>query len=129
MRALNETNKEANVQARRMFERAIELDPQYAAVYARLGGTYFLDSFYQWNPSPQTLERAGELAQQAIALDNSLPWPHLLLANVYLWKNRQYEQAIAEAERALVSIQTSLRAITPWDRCRCMRDGRRRRLH
>jgi adenylate cyclase len=101
LRAISETNKEANKQARQMFERAIELDPQYAEVYARLGATYFLDSFYQWNPGPRPLERAGELARQAIALNNSLPLPHLLLSNVYLWKNRQHEQAIAEAEHAI----------------------------
>src|SRR5438093_2101879 len=36
-RAFYETRKEANAQARQMFERAIELDPQYAGAYAGLG--------------------------------------------------------------------------------------------
>ena len=31
------TTKEANAQARQMFERAIALDPQYAEAYAYLG--------------------------------------------------------------------------------------------
>ena len=38
-----------------MFEKAIELDPQYAEAYAWLGATYFLDWFYRWNPT--TLNR------------------------------------------------------------------------
>ena len=47
LRAWYERKKEANVQARQMFEKAIELDPQYAAAYAGLGWTYWLDWFYR----------------------------------------------------------------------------------
>ncbi len=32
--------KEANAQARQMYEKAIALDPQYAEAYAALGWTY-----------------------------------------------------------------------------------------
>ena len=103
--ALNETKKESNVQARQMFERAMELDPTYAEVYARLGMTYWVDWFYRWNPAPQTLARAGELAQQAMTLDESLPGPHTVLSVVYLWK-KQHDQAIVEAQRAIPSIPT-----------------------
>jgi adenylate cyclase len=46
------------------------------------------------------MERAIELGQKAIALDDSLPAPHSLLGTIYLW-NRQHEQAIAEAGRAV----------------------------
>ncbi len=45
-------------------------------------------------------EQAREMAQQAIALDNSLPSLHQLLSYISLW-NKQYEQAIAEAEQAI----------------------------
>lgn len=40
------------------------------------------------------------LAQQALALDDSLPQAHSLLGQAYLWK-RQHEQAIVEGERAI----------------------------
>ena len=80
MRGFYETKKEPNEQARQMYEKAIELDPQYAAAYAGLGWTYLLDWFFQWNPDrAQTLERAFELAQRAVALDDSLPEAHRLL--------------------------------------------------
>jgi adenylate cyclase len=46
------------------------------------------------------LQRAGELAQKAIALDDSLPGPHATLGTVYLWQ-KQHAQAIAEAEQAI----------------------------
>jgi adenylate cyclase len=39
-RVFAERNKEANTYARQMFERAVELDPQYAQAYAQLGATY-----------------------------------------------------------------------------------------
>lgn len=39
-------NKDVNTQARQMFERAVELDPQYTQAYTNLGFTYFLEWFY-----------------------------------------------------------------------------------
>jgi len=93
--------KEANAQARQMFERAIELDPQFAAAYARLGFTHWLDWVAQWSQDlPQSLERSFELAQKAVALDNSLPLAHSVLGQVYVWK-KQHDQALVEAERAI----------------------------
>ena len=85
-------------QARQMFEKAIELDPQYAQAYAGLGWTYWLEWFGGSNP--QTLERAGELAQKALTLDETLPAAHSLLGTVYLWK-KQFDQAITEAKRVV----------------------------
>jgi len=93
--------KEANAQARQMLERAIELDPTYATAYTRLGWIYFADWALQWSQDSQTLERAFDLGQKAVALDDSLPHVHLLLGYLYLWKDRQPEQAIAEGERAI----------------------------
>ena len=92
--------KEANAQARQMFEKAIALDPQYAEAYAWLGATYYLEWVWRWSADPQTLERALALAQQALALDDSLPIAHSLLSYVYAQK-QQYDQAMAEGERAI----------------------------
>jgi adenylate cyclase len=91
--------KEANVQARQMFEKAIELDPQYAEAYAWLGIIYYHEWDWRWSQDPQTLERALTLAQRAIALDDTLPLAHGLLGMVYA-QQQQYGQALAEGERA-----------------------------
>jgi adenylate cyclase len=92
--------KEANAQARQMSEKALALDPQYAEAYAWLGQTYWMEWNQRWSADPQTLERALALAQQATALDDSLPVAHSLLGQIYAQK-RQYDQAIAEGERAI----------------------------
>ena len=92
--------KEANIQARQMLEKAIKLDPNYALAYVALGSTYYTEYTWQWSQDPQTLERAFELAQKAVALDDSLPEAHGLLGWVYM-KRQQPEQAIVEGERAI----------------------------
>jgi adenylate cyclase len=92
--------KEANTQARQMFEKAIALDSQYAEAYARLGEAYWLEWGWRWSADPQILERALALAQQAVALDDSLPLAHSVLSWVYAEKH-QSDQAIAEGERAI----------------------------
>jgi adenylate cyclase len=97
----NRSTKEANTQARQMFEKAIVLDPTYAVSYASLGFTYYLEWVWQWSQDPQSLEQAFALAQKALALDGSLPSAHVLLGYVSLWKNRQHDLAITEGERAL----------------------------
>ena len=92
--------KEDNLQARQMYEKALALDPQYAEAYACLGWTYFLEWFWRWGPDFQNLERAFNLIQRAIALDDSLPNAHTMLGPVYLQK-KQFDQALASVERAL----------------------------
>lgn len=90
-----------NAQARQMCEKVIVLDPSYAAAYPLMGLTYWMEWTAQWSTDPQALEQAFTLAQKALALDDALPPAHELLGAVYLWRDKQHEQAIAEVKRAL----------------------------
>jgi adenylate cyclase len=93
--------KEAmTVQARQLFEKALALDPQYAEAYALLGATYYLEWAFRYSVNPQTLERALALAQQALALDDAMPYAHSVLSVIYAGK-QQYDQALAEGEQAI----------------------------
>jgi len=92
--------QETNLQARQIFQKVIDLDPQYALAHSRLGWTYLREWSLGWTQSPDSLERASELAQRTIALDDSLSDGHALLAETYLWK-KQHDDAIAEAEKAV----------------------------
>ena len=81
--------QEGNTKARAMYERAIELDSEYADAYVKVGRTYIVDAFYGcMEPSQEfpvgthpdlvksqerAIELASEMVQKAITLDDSLP--------------------------------------------------------
>ncbi|MEE8228034.1 MAG: tetratricopeptide repeat protein, partial [Kiloniellales bacterium] len=88
-------SKDGNLRARQLYEKAIELDPNYAAAYAGLALTCLHDWFLG---SPDALDRAYELALTAEAQDPSLPLVYEALGNVCLFK-KQHEEAVAAARQ------------------------------
>jgi tetratricopeptide (TPR) repeat protein len=88
------------VKARQMFEKAIALDPKYALAYADLGWNYWFGWGFGFNPDPNGLQRALELEQQAVTLNDSLATAHSALARIYLSLG-QYDQAVSEAQRGI----------------------------
>ncbi len=97
---LTNITKERNAKSRQMFEKAIELDPKYAAAYAGLGFSYFLDLTSQWSLDTHLWERAFQLEQQALALNPSSGLAYLCLSPMYLAIG-QSDKGIAAAERAV----------------------------
>jgi len=97
---MNRFTKEANDQARSMFQRAIDLDPKFAAASGHMSLTHWLEWAFGWTQDFQCLERALELAQKAAALDDSLPEAYRILGTLCLWK-KQHEHAITLTERAI----------------------------
>ena len=94
-------NEESNIKARQMFEEALALDPENATACTMLAWTYLMEVRSGWSKSPgRSMEQTVELAQKALALNDTLAATHSLLGHIYLDK-RQYEKAIAEAERAV----------------------------
>jgi len=91
--------KENNVEARRLWKKAIELDPEYAHAYGGIAWTLAHDYLYYGGPG-ESLERAFKAAQKAVSLDNEDFGPQWTLGYVLLQK-RLYDQAITAYDKAL----------------------------
>ena len=92
---------EGNNLARRMIEEAIAMCPENPMGYLYLAWTYHFDYVLGNTRFPQeTLDKGIELAQKALAIDDSLPAHHTALGSLYLQK-REYDRAIAETERGV----------------------------
>ena len=94
-------NIEANNLARRMIEEAIAMCPENPMGYIALGWVYHYDYILGNTKSPrETIEKGIELAQKALAMDDSIAGAHVILCYFYLDKGDN-DKAIAEAERAV----------------------------
>jgi TolB-like protein/Flp pilus assembly protein TadD/tRNA A-37 threonylcarbamoyl transferase component Bud32 len=85
--------------ARRMFERAIEIDPNYALAYAGVADCCSFLYMY-WDGSKANLESAESASRKALELDAELAEAHasrgfaLTLSRQYAEARRQFETAI-----------------------------------
>jgi adenylate cyclase len=94
-------NIEDNNLARRMAEEAIAMCPENPVGYSALGWVYHHDYWLGNTKSPgETIEKSMELAQKALAMDDSIAGAHGLLCLLYTYK-REYDKAIAEGEQAV----------------------------
>jgi adenylate cyclase len=97
----NRWNIEDNNLARRMIEEAIAMCPENPMGYLHLGWVYHHDYALGNTKSPrETIEKSMELAQKALAMDDSIAEAHILLSMLYIRK-KEYDKAIAEGERAV----------------------------
>ena len=90
-----------NRKARQMFEKAIELDPDFSSAYVGLGKTYRVQADYGWTEFPtQALQQAKDLALKALSMEESNADAYTLLGNVYTYFG-QYDLAINQLNRAI----------------------------
>ncbi len=100
-----------NEKACRMFEKAIELDPDYAAAYALLGEAYMRDWATFWNvPLETSYERAWANANRALSLDDTDTRPHTTLGLNYFFDG-EHEQAYFHLDKALALNPSDTRAL------------------
>jgi adenylate cyclase len=98
---LNRYTKEGELEARRHFERALELDPGYAAAYAGLAVSYLHEYESSWSEAPrEALDYCYQLSQKAVALDAADSTARCALASAYFYRN-QHELAKIQIEKAL----------------------------
>ncbi len=93
--------KDAAIQARKLSEEVIALDPEYPKGYIRLAFVLLMDAILGRTDSPQqAIARALELVEKAISLDPEDGYPHALRGMIFV-AMRQYDKALAEVEKAL----------------------------
>lgn len=95
--------KENNSNSRMLFERAIEIDPSFAAAYSKLAQAYSLAQENGWTEERETFAvKAIELAEKAVALDDDLPQAHWALARIYS------RQPFADPEKSMEAIRRAV---------------------
>ena len=99
--ALLRLSRSDNREARRLFEQALQLDPNYAAAYAWLGLVYRHMATLGWTEFPDDmLARAEEAARKALSLDPESIAAYQVLSRVHTVRV-QYNLALVETDRAL----------------------------
>jgi len=94
--------KNGVMKARKMYEKAIEIDPQYAAAYSGISATYCEEFDHGWSDD---LDTSGNLcieyAQKAIEFDEDDSLAHLMLSCAYWHVKKDFELARRQLETAI----------------------------
>jgi TolB-like protein/Tfp pilus assembly protein PilF len=82
-------------QAEQLYERALQLDPNFALAAARFSQ---LQSwiYHTYEPTPQRRQKARDLAERALQLQPDLPEAHLALGFSFYYLERDYARALQE---------------------------------
>ncbi len=92
---------QANAQAREMYQRAVDRDPNFARAFASLALTHAYDYRFGWREDKEgSLRRAQEFSQKALAMDISLPQIHLVASAIHQF-GKDHKEAIKAGQRAI----------------------------
>jgi non-specific serine/threonine protein kinase len=83
-----------------LFEKALQVDSNFALAYAGLSDCYSSYVMFWVDPKKSWLEKAEKAALKALALDPNLAEAHRALSRLY-WQKGETEKAINEAEEAV----------------------------
>ena len=101
MEIYNRFTREDVAEARNWFQKAIELDPGYGKPYAKIAWSNMTDVYMGWSSNvAESLAKAQEFANLAIAHDDDEAWGHWAMAGCHLYCGR-HDRAIVEYNRAI----------------------------
>jgi TolB-like protein/class 3 adenylate cyclase len=92
--------KQSHLKARQLFNKAIKLDPNFAAAYAEKSFTYFSSFIMPMSRDPKVVKGALKAAERAVELDDTLPLAYARLSWAY-FATRQHARAVTAARRAV----------------------------
>jgi len=95
-------NPDDNIAAARLYQKAIERDPQFARAYAGLANAYTTDYFIGWRRTQNALQNGLEYAQKALEFDSNDALARIILAWALIGNGR-WEEAELELDRVLTS--------------------------
>jgi serine/threonine protein kinase/tetratricopeptide (TPR) repeat protein len=101
LRRMTEQNNLAGIQ---MLERAVALDPDFAAAYAEIAVAYSTRVGWYAPDDVTALERADVAQTRALRLNRNLPEAHFAAAQLLAWATPPrfaYERAVREIKHAL----------------------------
>ena len=94
-------NKLELQEAQRLLEDIIRIEPSASIGYAEAALAHWVAGVFGFSDDPeQSLNKAVELANKAIELDDVTGYPHMILAQVHLHR-RDFDEAKAEANKAV----------------------------
>jgi DNA-binding SARP family transcriptional activator/TolB-like protein len=112
MQCVRSGTAEADLEGRRFFERALELDPGFARAHAGLSLSHFNDwSCVAWDRWDENERRAFEHAREALRLDERDHLAHLVLGRVLLYR-REFDRAAEHLARSLALNENDADALT-----------------
>jgi serine/threonine-protein kinase len=121
------TDREGNMLAAELLEKAAELDPSFTLAHALLAIVDFtLYSWFTLDPTPERLEKGMVALEKATGLDSDLPEVHYAQAVYYDDIEKDYKKALIENLNALegrpnsgeinLSIGKSYMKLGEWDK-------------
>jgi TolB-like protein/DNA-binding winged helix-turn-helix (wHTH) protein len=90
-----------NENSRKHFERAIQLQPDYAAAWSGVADDYIASVIEGLAPPEPAIQKGGEAARRAVELDDTVAEAHNSLAASYLFGKWDWRSAEKESRRAL----------------------------
>jgi adenylate cyclase len=97
----DDVKRDALTEAKRLFQRACELDPGFAVAHAELSYTHVAEIIRGLTDDPgASLDQAADAAERAVALDARDPAARCALGRVLIFRHA-HERAIAEMQAAL----------------------------
>lgn len=97
-----------------MFERAVELDPEFVLAYSELSQAFSKTYHMGYDRTADCQLKAKAAADRALELKPDLPEAHLALGYYYYWCFKDYDQALKEffiAEKGLPNEISILEAL------------------
>ena len=95
------TPRSGNLEARKLLERAVTINSDFAAALAFIAFTHVNDYINGWaDLAERSLQTGLEIAQRAVQVDEEEPQAHFVVGVALLW-SRKHDRALAELQRSV----------------------------